>query len=64
MKQFHEFITWRYVWFNMFRASPRPGAYNCTRRLWFYRWREAAGALLVVVYQTTTNNPSAASLQR
>jgi hypothetical protein len=40
-----------YVWLNMFRASPRPssGAYNCTRSLWFYRWREAAGTLLVVV---------------
>jgi hypothetical protein len=40
-----------YVWLNMFRASHRPslGAYNCTRSLWFYRWREAAGALLVVV---------------
>jgi len=35
-----------YVWLNMFRASPRPspGAHNCTRSLWFYRWREAAGA--------------------
>jgi len=42
-----------YVWLNMFRASPRPssGAYNCTRSLWFYRWKEAAGALLVVVWQ-------------
>jgi hypothetical protein len=42
-----------YVWLNMFRASPRQssGAYNCTRSLWFYRWREAAGALLVVVCQ-------------
>jgi len=41
-----------YVWLDMFRASPRPssGAYNCTRSLWFYRWREAAGALLVVVW--------------
>ena len=55
-----------YVWLNMFRASLRPssGAYNCTRSLWFYRCREAAGALLVVVWQTTTNNPAAASLQR
>jgi hypothetical protein len=35
----------------MFRASPRPssGAYNCTRSLWFYLWREAAGVLLVAV---------------
>ena len=37
---------------NMFWASPRPssGAYNCTRSLWFYRWKEAAGALFVVVW--------------
>jgi hypothetical protein len=55
-----------YVWLNMFRTSPRPlsGAWNCTKSLWFYRWREAAGALLVVVWQTTTNNTPAASLQR
>jgi len=55
-----------YVCLNMFRASPRPssGAYNCTRRLWFYRWREAAGALLVVSGQTMTNKAPAASLQR
>jgi hypothetical protein len=35
-----------YAWLNMFRASPRPspGAYNCTRSLWFYRWREVAPA--------------------
>jgi len=46
-----------YMWLNMFRASPRPSsvAYNCTRSLWFYRWREAAGAMLVVVWQTATN---------
>ena len=45
------------VWLNMFRASPRPssGAYNCTRSPWFCRWRAAAGALLVVFCQTTTN---------
>jgi len=45
-----------YVWLYMFRASPRPssGAYNCTRSLWFYRWRESAGALLVVVWQITS----------
>ena len=37
-----------HTWLNMFRASPRPssGAYNCTRSLWFYRGKEAAGALL------------------
>jgi len=41
-----------HMWLNMFRASPSPlsGAYNCTRSLWFYRWREAVGALLVVVW--------------
>ena len=55
-----------YVWFNMFRAFPRPssGVYNCTTSLWFYRWREATGALLVVVWQTTTNNFATAKLQR
>jgi hypothetical protein len=55
-----------YVWLSMFRASPcqSSGAYNCARSHWFYRWREAAGASLVVVWQTTTNNTSAASLQR
>jgi hypothetical protein len=39
-----------YVWLNMFRAPFRPSseAYNCTRNLWFYRWRLAVGALLVV----------------
>ena len=39
-----------YVWLNMFRAPPRPssGAYNCTRSLWFYRWKVAVGALLAV----------------
>jgi hypothetical protein len=46
-----------YVWLKMFLESPRPssGAYNCNRRPWFYRWTEAPGALLVVVWQTTTN---------
>jgi len=36
-----------YVWLSMFRASPRPssGAYDCTRGLWLYHWRGAAGAL-------------------
>jgi hypothetical protein len=50
---FHEFITRRsYVSLNMFRASPRPlsGAYNCTRSLWFYLWKETAGTLLVVIW--------------
>jgi hypothetical protein len=50
-----------HVWLNMFRSSPRPssGAYTSTRSLWINRWREAAGALLFVVWQTcqaTTNN--------
>ena len=55
-----------YVWLNMFRGSPRPssGAYNCAMSLWFYRWRAAAGVLLVVICQTTTNNAPVASLQR
>jgi len=55
-----------YVWLSMFWASPRPssGAYNCTRSLWFNRWRLAAGALLVVVWQTTTNNAPLVALQR
>ena len=54
VQQFHKFITWclcvaQHVW-----APQRPssGAYNCTRSLWFYRWKEAAGALLVVVWPT------------
>jgi len=40
----------------MFRASSRPssGAYNCINSLWFYRWRESAGALLVVFWQITS----------
>jgi len=47
-----------YVWLNMFRVPLRPssGTYNCTRSLWFYRWSVVVGALLVVVWQTTTNN--------
>jgi hypothetical protein len=55
-----------YVWLNMIWASPRPssGAYNCTRSLWFYRWSVAVGALLVVIWQTTTNNSPTANLQR
>jgi len=55
-----------YVWLSMFRAPLRPslGAYNCTRSLWFYRWRVAVGALLVVVCQTTTNNAATTTLQR
>jgi len=53
-----------YVWLNMFWAPLRPssGAYNCARRLWFYRWSVAVGALLVV--ETTTNSVPTATLQR
>ena len=63
----YKFITWRLcVWLNMFRAAllQSSGAYNCTRSLWFNRWGDAAGALLVVVCQTTTNNAPDASFQR
>jgi hypothetical protein len=40
-----------HMWLNMFRASPRPssGAYNCTKSLCFYLWKEKAGSLLVEV---------------
>ena len=40
-----------YVWLKIFRAPLRPssGAYDCTSNLWFYRWRMAVAALLVVV---------------
>jgi hypothetical protein len=53
-KNFTSLLLDVYVWLNMFRASTHPssGAYNCTMSLWFYRWKEAAGALLVVVCQT------------
>jgi len=59
-KNFTSLLLDFYVWLNMFRASPLPssGANNCTRSLWFYRWREPAEALLVVVWQTTTNDAS------
>ena len=55
-----------YAWLDTFQASPRPssGAYNCASSLWFNRWRAVAGALLVMVWQTTTNNAPAAVLQR
>jgi len=47
-----------YVWFNMFRAPPRPssGAYNCVSSLWFYRWSVAVAALLVVGGQVKRDN--------
>ena len=37
---------------NMFWASPRPssGAYDCTRSLWFYLWKETARALLLMIW--------------
>jgi hypothetical protein len=52
------------MWLNMFRASTRPssGAYNCTRSLWFYRWKEAAGVLLIVVWPV--DNPPDHDQQR
>jgi len=55
-----------YVWLNIFRdpLCPSSGVYNCTSSLWFYRWRMAVGALLVVVWQTTTNNAPTATVQR
>jgi len=55
-----------YVWLNMSRAPPRPssGAYNFTSSLWFYRWKVAVAVLLVVVWQTKTNNAPTATLQR
>jgi hypothetical protein len=58
------------MWLNMFRASTRPssGAHNCTRSLWFYRWKEVAAALLIVVWPVAMvwliNNAPAASFQR
>jgi len=66
MQQFHKFITWRLCVAQHVSGLPRPssGAQNCTRSLWFSRWTEAAGALLVVVCQTTTKNAPAAAVQR
>jgi hypothetical protein len=50
----------------MFWASPRPSseAYNRNRSLWFYRWREAAGALLVIIPQLTPPAPVPQSYPR
>jgi hypothetical protein len=67
MQQFYKFILHVYAWLNMFRASPRPssGARNCTRSLWFYRWKEAAGVLLVTVWPDHDQQRSSpASLQQ
>ena len=52
LQHFYEFITWRFVSLNMFRAPPRPssGDYNCINSLWFYRWSVVVAALLVVVW--------------
>jgi hypothetical protein len=49
-----------YVWLNMFRASPRlsSGAYNCTRSLWFNRWRAVAGAFLVDQQRSSRFSPT------
>jgi hypothetical protein len=50
----------------MFRALPRPSsrAYNYISSLWFYRWSVVVGALLVVVWQTTTNNAAVVTIQQ
>jgi len=66
MQQFHNLLLDVYVWRNMFRVPPRPssGAYNCINSLWFYLWSVAVAALLVVVWQTTTNNVATTTLQR
>ena len=50
MKKFHKFITWRLCVTQHVSGVSPPITRNCTRNLWFYRWREAAGALLVVVW--------------
>jgi hypothetical protein len=54
-----------YAWLNMFQASPRPssGAYICIWSLWLNRWGAMAGALMVVVWQTTSNSAPAAAPQ-
>jgi hypothetical protein len=50
----------------MFLALLRPssGAYNFISSLWFYRWSVAVAALLVVVWQITTNNAATATATR
>jgi len=52
MQQFYKFMTWcSYVAQHVSGIShPSSGAYNRTRSLWFYHWKEAAGALLVMVW--------------
>jgi len=49
-----------YVWLNMFQAPLRSssGAYNYPRILWFYCWRVAVGALLVVVWPDHSKAPT------
>jgi hypothetical protein len=66
MQQFYKFITRRSKVAQHVSGVSRPssGAYNCTKSLWFYRWKKAVGALFVVVWQTKTNNSPAASFQR
>jgi hypothetical protein len=66
MQQFHNLLLDVYVWRNMFRAPPRPlsGVYSCINNHWFYRWSVSVVALLVVVWQTTTNNAATTKLQR
>jgi len=59
-----------YAWLDMSWAPPRPssGAYNCPSSFWFYCWRVAVSALLVVVWQvitcqTTANNAETTTFQ-
>jgi hypothetical protein len=62
MQQFHKFITWRFVLFNMFWAPPRPlsGAYNCINSLWFYRWIVGGSS---VVGRGQTHNATTTTFQ-
>ena len=55
-----------HMWLNMFRESPRPssGACNYTRSLWFYLWKETAGALLFVVWPDHDQQPSSRFLPK
>ena len=67
MQQFHKFITWRLcVAQHVFGRLPAHHQEHTTAQgvSGFYRWREAAGALLVVVWQIMTNSAPATSLQQ
>ena len=72
MQQFRNFITSRLLVCVSQHVSgvspPIIRSIHRTRSLWFYRWREAAGTLLVLVWQvitcqSTTNNAPATSIQ-